>query len=297
MPQQIRILVLGSSGLIGTSLTQMLKKSHIVFTTSHERKNDDSSINLDLLSDYSIEKAFELSRPEIVINLCAIYKNLDFCEDNKKLVMSINGTSLIPISKLSNKFRSFLINLSTDYVFDGKKGNYKESDLPSPINFYGVSKYEGEKNIQEIADRYCIVRTSMVYGRNSVKKTLPDWILDEIRSGNELRIINDQYMTPTYLENLCKMLMEIIRSQYGGIIHLAGPERMSRYVFALKLLRVFGLSDDKLIPVESKEFSFGSKMPKDSSLNTEKAHFLLKEKPESVLTSLENYKNKLDENA
>jgi len=284
-----KILILGGSGLVGVPLTKMLEKKYIVFTTYHNKKFNNESIKLDLLNSNSIERIFQLSNPDVVINLFGMYKNLDFCEKNKKLVMKINGLSLKPISKLSNKFNSFLVSLSSDYVFDGRTGNYKEYDKVCPINYYGKSRAEGEKNIQKIASNYCIVRTSMVYGKSTVRKTLPDLILSGIKQKKGLKLVYDQYMTPTYLENLCKMLVEIIKLDYRGIIHLAGREKVSRYDFAIKLFNIFGLEKDNLIPVKTTEFSFGSKMPKDSSLNTEKASTMLKEKPELIETSIRKY--------
>jgi len=284
-----KILILGSSGLVGQQLLKTIGEKYNVFTTYHNSKIQKDDIYLDLASKKTIENAFEVVKPDIVINLCTIYKNLDFCEKNKDLVMAINGTSLENISKLSSKLNSYLISISSDFVFDGKRGNYRETDTVSPINFYGMSKVIGERNIERFSRHYCIVRTSMIYGRNSIRKTLPDMILDGIKNETEFKIIDDQFMTPTYLRNFCNMLSEIIEKKYQGIIHLTGPERMSRYDFAIKLLERIGLSKEKLIPVSKNEFEFGKIMPSDSSLNTEKAFSTLKEKPERIDSALDKY--------
>lgn len=289
MNNEKRILILGSTGLVGIPLTKLLKKKYKVFTTYHNKKDYDDSIKIDLLSIRSLEKAFQLSKPDIVINLCGIYNNLDFCEKNKKLVMAINGRSLKTISQLANKYNSFLIGLSSDFVFDGKTGNYKENSNPSPINYYGKTKALGEKNIQENANDYCIIRTSMIYGKNLLRNTLADMILDEVKNGRELKLINDQFMTPTYLDNLCEMLNEIIDIKHRGIIHLSGPEKMSRYDFAKKLLRFSKFKGTCLKPVSRNEFDFSKKMPRDSSLNTQKAASILKTGPEKIEESIKRY--------
>jgi len=278
----INVLLLGSTGLIGISLVKNLQRKYNVFTTCHSKKHFDCDIELDIRYPNSIERAFHLSKPNVVINLCGIYKNLEFCEKNKELAMEINGLAPKYISEFSNKYNAFLISMSSDFVFDGNSGNYKESDPVSPINYYGMTKVEGEKNIQNIADNYCIVRPSMIYGKSPIRKTLPYMILEGIKKENGLNLIEDQYMTPTYLENFCNMLVEIIEKRYYGIIHLAGPEKMSRYDFAIKLLNKLGLNKKKIIPVKRNDFEFGKKMPRDSSLNTEKANEVLEEKPESV---------------
>lgn len=284
-----RILILGSSGFIGSSLSKMLELNHNILKTYHDTAKSNDGICFNILSFDSLEKVFQKSKPDVVINLCAIYKNLKFCEENKKLVMQINGTSLRNISKLCNKFSSILIHLSSDYVFDGIKGNYKENDPVSPINLYGQSKAKAEKNIQEIAKDYCIVRTAMVYGKSNLKQTLPDWIINEAMKNKKLKIIYDQYMTPTYIDNLCKMIKEVIDLRLNGIIHLAGPQKLSRYTFAIKLLELARVSHNKIIPTKCNKFDLYEKRPIDSSLNTDKATFLLKEKPEKFEVSIEKY--------
>lgn len=281
-----KILILGANSLIGISLTHMLKKKYNIFKTFYSTPIS-NGIKIDLQNSSTLENAFKISQPDVVINLCGIYKNLNFCEKNQKLVMEINGTSLKKISKLSNQFNSFLISFSSDYVFDGQTGNYKEEDPICPINYYGLTRAEGEKNIQEIANDYSIIRTSMVYGKNSIRQTLPEMILKEIKQ--KFEVISDQFMTPTYLENLCKMIVEVIEIHYNGILHLAGPEKTSRYEFAQKLLKIFEISNENLIESKRSNFEFSKDMPPDSSLNTNKAYSILKEKPEPLELSLNKY--------
>lgn len=283
-----KILILGSSGLTGTSLISLLK-DYNVFTTYHSKKIHENDIHLDVLSYESLQNAFELSVPNIVINLTGIYKNLEFCEQNKEIAMNMNCNVLKSISKLANQFDSFLVTISTDQVFNGSKGNYKESDEICPINHYGKTKAEGEKIVQNIAKKYCIIRTSMLWGRNKIRKTFSEFILDETKHENKLKLIEDQITAPTYLENFCKMFSEIIEKEITGIIHLSGPEKLSRYEFGRKLLKSEGLDKEKIIPSKRIEFSFGKYMPRDTSLNTDKATKILRVNPEEVDISIQKY--------
>ena len=294
MNDKYRILVLGSSGLIGIPLVSSLLEFHKVFTTYYKNKYCDKDIHVDILNKKSLEQVFDTTKPEIIINLCGIYKNLQFCDENKNLVMAVNGESLKYISKLSNKYNSYLVSLSSDFVFDGQNGDYKEDDVPYPESYYGKTRLVGEKYIQEIAKKYCIVRTSMIYGKNSLRTTLSDLIYSNVKNGNSLKLIDDQIMTPTYLNNFCLMLKEILEKQYEGIIHLAGPEKLSRYQFGIKLVNQMNLSNELLIPVSKNEFDFGNKLPNNSSLNTNKASSFLNEKPESVEKSLKHYCNSME---
>lgn len=296
MSEKLRILVLGSSGLIGIPLCNMLKNQYNVFTTYHKTKLLKNDLKFDILDKENIKKNFSEVKPDIVINLCGIYKNIEFCENNKELVMAINGESLRHISRFSNQHDAYLISMSSDFVFDGEKGNYKESDRPSPYTFYGKSRLIGEKHIQNIAKNFCIVRTSMIYGKNFVRTTLADLIYESVSKGKSLELINDQFMTPTYLHNFCSMLKEVIEKEIQGLIHLAGPERLSKYEFGKKLANIMGFSEQLLTPISKENFHFSYKFPKDTSLNIEKANSLLNNKPEKIECSIKDYfdKNNLD---
>jgi dTDP-4-dehydrorhamnose reductase len=280
------ILILGSSGMVGNYLISLLKDYH-VFRTYYSKKKYEDDTYVDVYSYESLENAFKLSMPDIVINLTGIYNNLEFCEQNKELVMNVNCNALRSISKLANQFNSFLITISTDQVFDGSKGNYKESDKICPINYYGKTKAEGEKIVQSISKKYCIIRTSMLWGKNKTRNTFSEFILDEVKNKKELKLITDQFTCPTYLENFCEMFTEIIKREILGIIHLSGPEKLSRYDFGIKILK--STNNKKIIASNRNEFNFGKHMPEDTSLNTDKVRKLLRCNPEEVNISIEKY--------
>ncbi len=197
MERKTRILVLGSSGLVGLPLCNILKSKYDVFTTYHKNIHSNEDLQIDIQNIESVKNIFSKVNPEIVINLCGIYNNLKFCENNKELVSAINADALKILSNISNQHKSYLISISSDFVFDGKKGNYNETDKAIPINFYGRSRLEGEKNIQELAKKYCLIRTSMIYGKNSVRKTLADLIYSKVIKCESLELIKDQFMNQT----------------------------------------------------------------------------------------------------
>lgn len=284
-----KILILGGSGMVGSCLIKLLELNNIVYSTYFHNKFKNSSFKINIESEQELENIFNKTNPDIVINLCGIYKNLDFCEKNKELVMNVNGNVLKPISVLANKFNSFLITISTDQVFDGKDGNYNEISDICPINYYGKTKAEAEKLVQKIAKKYCIVRTSLIWGKNKVRDTFSEFILNEIKHGKEIQLIDDQTTTPTYLENFCNMLCEVVEKEITGIIHLAGPTKLSRYEFGQKLLECCKMNREKIIPVKRTEFIFGKYMPSDTSLNTDKACKMLSVNPEKIERSLQKY--------
>lgn len=288
-PTLKKILVLGSSGFLGNFFINRHKHDFLLIPTHNHNKIHTNSIFVDITSINSLEKIFQSSQPDLVLNFCSVYKNPEFCEQNKNLVMAVNGDSLKTISKLCNNFSSSLIHFSSDYVFDGINGNYLEDHPVNPINFFGKSKVVGEKHVEEFANDYCIIRTGMVYGTSPIKQTLPDWILNKIEKQQKLELISDQFMTPTYIENLMDMLIEVIKKNIGGKIHLSGPQKFSRYTFCLELLKIMGISYD-ITSVSQKSFEKTDR-PTNSSLNTSKASLLLDKKPESFKKSIEKYLN------
>jgi dTDP-4-dehydrorhamnose reductase len=284
-----QILILGGSGLVGITLNNLLKQNNKIISTYYQNKFFRERFKLNINSEKELENIFQKTNPDIVINLSGIYKSLTFCEKNKKLSMNVNGLALEKISFLAKKFNSFLVTISTDQVFDGFKGNYKESDKINPINHYGKTKAIGEEFVRNITKKYCIIRTSMLWGKNDIRNTFSEFVLNEVKNKKTINLIQDQFTTPTYLENFCHMLSEVIEKEISGIIHLSGPEKISRYEFGKEILEASKLDQWEVTMGKKLEFDFGKYMPKDTSLNTEKASKLLKIKPEKIKKSLQKY--------
>jgi dTDP-4-dehydrorhamnose reductase len=292
-----KILIIGSSGLFGQNIKKKLQQKNQVVGTFYKNKINEDDIFLQLNSKENLKNIFKIVEPEIVLNVTNVYKNLEFCEQNKKLALSVNGNALKIISKLCNLHNSHLISLSSDFVFDGSKGNYNENDEICPINYYGKSKALGERHIQDYADRFCIVRTGMIFGQNPVRKTFSEFVLEKIKNHEKFNAIKDQFLTPTYLENLSNMVVDLVEKKIEGIIHLAGSTRLSKFELGKMLLQKFDLNATQIYPVSKKEFSFGDLAPYDSSLDSTKATKILTEKPLSIHQTLDYYRNSYFENA
>ncbi|MEM2084218.1 MAG: sugar nucleotide-binding protein, partial [Nitrososphaerota archaeon] len=180
-------------------------------------------------------------------------------------------------------------------VFDGSKGMYKEEDEPNPINFYGYSKLLGEKIIEENEGEYLIARASVIYGSKpaSGKTNFALWILDNLNKNQNIKVLIDQYVSPTLNTNLAEILLEAYERNITGIYHIAGAERVSRYEFALKLAEVFNLNKNLIIKAKMDEMDWIAKRPKDTSLDTSKANNVFKVKPINLNEALNNLKEEL----
>lgn len=236
---------------------------------------------------FDLEKREEIAdklcqvEPEVVFHTAAL-TDVDRCEIDRELARRTNvvGTELVANSAAD--VGAFVVYVSTDYVFDGERGMYKEDDMTDPVNYYGLSKLLGERFCD------CVARTSVIYGARpaSGKVNFVLWLIERLRDEEPVRIVADQYITPTLNTNLAKMLLEAGEKRLEGTYHLAGATRVSRYEFAVEIARRFGFDAELVIPSKMSDMSWKAKRPGDSSLDTSKADEILEEKPQDLRDSL-----------
>ena len=160
-----------------------------------------------------------------------------------------------------------LVYVSTDFVFDGKKGMYTEKDECNPLNWYGKTKLEGEKRVAALDD-YVIARTSVLYGWHK-RLNFVTWVIHQLQYNHPIRIVTDQYTCPTLADNLAACLLEL-SAKGQGLYHVAGSERINRYAFALKIAHTFKLDVNLITPICSEELNQKAHRPKDSSMSIKK---------------------------
>jgi len=173
-------------------------------------------------------------------------KDVSYCENNPKQAWEINVEGTKRIAKICKDLGVTLIYLSSDYIFEGVRGWYKEEDEPNPQTCYGKTKLAGEKVIQEILVNYIICRTGGVYG---YKDDFIDLVITTIRKGEKLKAFSNIFNTPTYLPNLAENILKILKSRFNGIFHLVGNERVSRFDFAKKIAEKFKMDTNLIIPI------------------------------------------------
>jgi len=281
--------VTGASGLLGQKVTQLaLEKGHEVYSTYKEHPtNSGNPIKLDLTNQDQVSKTISQLKPQAVIHTAA-YTDVDGCEINQDLAWKVNAEATKHIAEASAKANSHVIYVSTDYVFDGEIGLYSEEDQPKPISHYGYTKLKGEEFVKEHAQEWCITRASVIYGwGQQYKLNFATWLINNLKQGKEVKVLVDQYVSPTLNTNLAEMLLEIAQRGILGILHTAGDTRINRYEYALKLAEVFNLSADLIKPAKMDEMSWKAKRPRDSSLNVSKASTLLNSKPLKLNHALE----------
>ncbi len=247
-------------------------------------------LKMDISDRSMVNKVFLSTNPDVVVH-AATLTDVDKCETNKALAWKINVEGTKNIVDAAKKYDSFVIYISTDYVFSGNQGKYKETDTPNPINYYGVTKLEAESIVKSNLDDYCIGRPSVIYGSIPAagKVNFVLWIIDKLKKGERIKIIDDQWNTPTLNTNFAEMTLEVVDRRLTGIFHLCGATRINRLDFAKAIAKMFDLDLGLIDVAKSSDFTWPAKRPMDSSLDTTKAQHQLTHKPlelDSALTLL-----------
>ena len=237
-------MIIGANGMLGFDLCKVfpdaVKLTHRELDITDRKQVLESILNL---------------KPDVVINAAA-YTNVDGCEENQELAFQINGDGAGYIAEACSLAGAKLIHFSTDYVFEGSKKEYVESDIPNPINIYGRSKLLGEKKILENLKDYRIIRTSWLFGTHG--KNFVETILRLSREMDSVKVVNDQFGKPTYTGDLATKIKEVIEFD-AGIYHITNEGVCSWYEFAASII-------DNVIPCSTDEFPRKAKRPEYSVL-------------------------------
>ena len=278
----MKFLVTGSAGLVGRQVVKDLSETHEVFSCYTKSEPEFGvPVKMDLLNHERISNVLSEKNPDIVIHLGAMTA-VDLCEAQQDNALKINSQATEILAKECSKINSFMVYVSTDYVFDGNTGMYEENDTTNPLGFYGKSKLLGEKSIQNFSSNWCIARTSTPFGLHPTKKSFPIWVIENLQKQKQIDVLTDQFTSPTYVPSLSRMLIEISERHLTGIIHVAGASKISRYEMASLVSDKLGLDGKLLREISINDIKWEAQRPKDSSLNVSKAISTLNQKPQKI---------------
>ena len=254
-----KVLVTGAKGMLGWALTKELSLEYQLIGIDIE--------DADITDENQIKEEIFNIHPEIVIHTAA-YTEVDNCEKNKELTHRVNAIGAGNVARACKLCHAKLICISTDFVFDGTKNSpYTEEDTPNPINTYGKSKLEGERQLQTIYPNNLIIRTSWLYGPRG--RNFVDKIIQLAENQTETKVINDQTGSPTYTIDLARAINTLIKKNLLGIINVTNTGSCTWFEFAEKTLELAKKSS-KLIPITSNQLDRLAKRPSFSVLSTEK---------------------------
>jgi dTDP-4-dehydrorhamnose reductase len=205
-------------------------------------------------------------KPDIIVHTAAM-TNVDYCEDHREEALAANALGTKNIVDAARKSGSKAVYISTDYVFDGARGMYREDDAVNPVSVYAYTKLLGEYYVKDLQG-HVIARTSVVYG--NARQNFASWVRDSLRNGTAIRIFTDQYVSPTLALDCAGAIAALIKNNASGTYHTAGSERISRYEFARKIASFYGLDNGLIEPVTTEAMKQKAKRPRDSSLDVSK---------------------------
>jgi len=257
MEKDYRILIPGGKGMLGKAVFEIFKKENLNFKVLDLPE-------FDITKKEMVEKEIKDYKPTHILNLSA-YTNVDQAEIEKENAFLVNEKGVENLLPFGKEIK--IIHISTDYVFNGKKeGMWEEEDTPEPINFYGLSKFYGEKKLYSLKD-YLIIRTSWLFGPGG--KNFVKTISEKLKNGEDLKVVSDQRGCPTYTKVLAEGILFLIKKNAKGIYHFCQPPPTTWYDFAVKIRELLKLKN-KIEAVSSDEFKTMAKRPKNSVLSTKK---------------------------
>lgn len=288
-----KILITGSNGLVGQKTAALCaNKPNIELLATSFSTNKQPNVShcfkqLDITDKNKLIDTVKEFKPEVIIN-CAGMTQVDDCENNQALCWKANVESVQNLTAAANYINAKLIHFSTDFVFDGFAGNYAEEDLPNPVSFYGVSKWESEKIVARELTNYAIIRTVLVYGVTPLmtRSNIVLWVKESLEQNKPINVVDDQFRTPTLAEDLAEVAVRSGLSQARGIFHVSGGELMSVFEIAQRVARYFKLNEQLISPIASVSLNQTAKRPPKTGFNLYKANTQLSFNPTPFIDGL-----------
>lgn len=259
--EHMKILITGAAGQLGKDLQKLFDKMGIEYIATDFVEG---YAKLDISSLKELRECVRKERPSVIIN-CAAYNAVDKAEQDWRNAYIINGLAVRNLAVCANEVGAFLVHYSTNYVFDGEKGEpYTIYDTPNPISKYGESKYLGEKLLQAFGEEYALIRTSWVFGTGNTNFVYK--IIQMAQKSDKLSLVTDEIASPTYTVDLALATIRIVEERACGIYHVANEGVCSRYEFGKYVLEKMDWKG-QLETAKQEDFNLPAKRPKHAKLD------------------------------
>lgn len=290
----MRIIVTGSNGLVGSRLARQLEHAgHSVLGLSRTAPASGGPklfTAVDLVEAAGVRAAFEAFTPEAVIHTASMTE-VDACETAPERAYAANVVAAANVAQASRAAGAHLVHVSTDYVFDGDRGGYGEEDVPNPRGVYATTKHMGEEAVRVLAGSWTVARTAVVYGwPQAAKPNFGVWLVNALSKGQQVRMFEDQVVSPSLADNVAEMLGELAVRKVGGVFHVTGSEAVDRVEFGRRLCAAFGFDPALVLPVRMADMKLASPRPLRSALLTDKVASVLDAKPLTVDQQLKRFR-------
>jgi dTDP-4-dehydrorhamnose reductase len=294
----MKLLITGSNGLLGQKIVKLCLKYKLPFlaTSKGINRNPDcpetNYFHLDICNKLEINHVFDSFYPTHIIHTAAI-TNVDYCEVNKEECEEVNINATKYLFDACQRHEAYFNFVSTDFVFDGEKGNYVETDLVNPLSYYAKSKVEAENILLNSSyQKWSIARTIIVYGQshNMSRSNLVLWVHDSLKNKKEINVVNDQFRTPTWADDLAWGCIQLCLKNQFGIYHLSGKDYVSMLEFAYIVADFYQLDKNLIKEITSESLNQAAKRPPKTGFNIEKAKSMIDYNPTSIIDALKQLK-------
>ncbi|WP_053960155.1 SDR family oxidoreductase [Sulfobacillus thermosulfidooxidans] len=267
-------VIIGASGQVGTYLYQKLGQVGEDVTGTYYRHPQTGYKALDMSDTEAVESLLSAIKPDVVW-IPAAMANVDFCEENPELSYEHNVRAPQIVAELASKQGARIVFFSTDYVFDGMNGPYQEKDPVHPIMVYGQHKAEMEQYLLTQVPHSLVIRPAWIYSRDDNPRNFVYRVLSELKRGHAVKAVTDQWNTPTPSDGLVNMAWKALQDEFEGILHIVGPERLTRYELTKRIAKAFGYAVDLVEPVTTESFHLPAKRPLNGGLKTQHSSYRL----------------------
>ena len=298
----MKVLITGSNGLLGQKLLHKLrvdKSVELIATSKGENriseKNGYTYFDLDITDKMAVSQLIVSQNPNVVINTAAM-TNVDLCEDAKEACDDLNVNAVKYLADSCINIDAHLLHISTDFIFDGEDGPYKEGDKPNPLSYYGLSKLKSEQLLQAHTVKWTILRTIIVFGvgDNLSKNNIVLWAKEALEKGEPLNIIDDQFRAPTLAEDLADACILAAKKKGYGIFNASGKDIMSIYEMVERIRKYYGLDTTNLSRISTSTLNQKAKRPPKTGFILNKAKSVLGYNPHSFEECLSIIKGQLN---
>lgn len=285
-----KILVTGANGMVGQALVRLLSaKGYEVIATgkgpwrSPLRGDQVRYFEADITHPFQMQEIMAREKPAIVVHGAAMTQ-VDDCELKQNEAHSVNVEATARLLLDAEEYSRFFIFLSTDFVFDGTRGMYQENDAVNPVCWYGQTKVEAEAIVHTAEIPWAIVRTCLVYGPKETggRHNLYSWVRESLENGKPIKVVDDQWRTPTYVEDLAAGIELVIRKKSTGIWHISGKDQVTPYGMAMKIAGTSGLDSALITRVNADTFIQPGKRPAKTGFDISKSSGELGFEPHSL---------------
>ncbi|MBL4605627.1 MAG: SDR family oxidoreductase [Flavobacteriaceae bacterium] len=293
-----KVVITGSNGLLGQTLVNLLlqeKEAYEVHGLSRGENRsgrvDFTYHTIDITDKQQVARVLRKIAPHFIINTAAM-TNVDVCEDDKENCKKLNIDAVQYLIDISKEMNAHLIHISTDFIFDGIQGCYKETDTPNPLSYYGMSKLKSEEVLINSTIDFTILRTILVYGKvpNLGRNNIVLWVKEMLENGKEINIVDDQFRMPTYVEDLamaCKLAMD---KKAKGIFNISSSQLLSVYEITQQIAEVFELDKTLITPISTSTLNQRAARPPKTGFDLSKTNRDLGFYPKTFQEDLQRFK-------